>query len=236
MSVQIALGAPATRRRVAEARAGRRQPLTVGERRRGLRDEHVGEHVRQVRDGGEDPVVGRRRRSRSAARRVRRSSRCRRSYSTPDVARGRRQVPGRPSNRSARACSTPAVSAPASGWPPTNRGSSWAATTARLVEPTSVTTQSGGAASRASPTKPREAADRRRDEHHLGAVDRLGHRRTSTVERPALERASQRCRVQRRSRSPRPTAARGRRAPTEPPISPTPRTATRIRRAAYATA
>ena len=47
-----------------------------------------------------------------------------------------------PSNRSARACSTPAVSAPASGCPPTNRGSSTAATTERLVEPTSVTTQS----------------------------------------------------------------------------------------------
>ena len=47
-----------------------------------------------------------------------------------------------PWKRSARAFSTPAVSAPASGWPPTKRSSSpSAATSSRLVEPTSVTTR-----------------------------------------------------------------------------------------------
>ena len=76
------------------------------------------------------------------------SSRCRRSYRIPDVLEVGVRYQVAPSNRSARACSTPAVSAPASGWPPTNRdvASSTAATIARLVEPTSVTTQSSGAA------------------------------------------------------------------------------------------
>ena len=59
MSVQMALGAPATR--VASRKlgpvAGRREspPRQRGGR---LGDEHVGEHVGQVRDGGQDAVVG----------------------------------------------------------------------------------------------------------------------------------------------------------------------------------
>ena len=57
-----------------------------------------------------------------------------------------------PSNRSGRAWATPAVSAPASGCPPMKRGSSIAATTERLVEPTSVTTQSSPAAASTSRT------------------------------------------------------------------------------------
>ena len=62
-----------------------------------------------------------------------------------------------PSKRSARACSTPEVSAPASGWPPMKRGSSRAATTARLVEPTS---RDGavGRARRPAPRPPRPRA------------------------------------------------------------------------------
>ena len=44
-------------RGVAEARAGRGQPLGL-ERARGLGHEHVGEHVRQVRDRGHQAVVG----------------------------------------------------------------------------------------------------------------------------------------------------------------------------------
>src|SRR5919201_2034638 len=57
-----------------------------------------------------------------------------------------------PSNRSARAWCTPAVSAPASGCPPTKRGSAWAATTARFVDPTSPGAQAlaGGQRDRAA--------------------------------------------------------------------------------------
>ena len=151
MSVQIALLAPATR--VASRKLG---PVAgsaravVFQRAGGLGDEHVGEHVRQVRDGGEDAVVGvgvdrgrpgadRRAAAGAGARRAR--PRCRRSGSGTRWRRrtGRR---GRARRR---------VSAPASGWPPTNRSSRGAATTSRLVEPTSVTTQSSGAAASASP-------------------------------------------------------------------------------------
>ena len=72
----------------------------------------------------------------------------------------------------------PAVSAPASGWPPTKRWSSpSAATTARLVEPTSVTTQSRG---------PRRSASR----------DQLGQRR-----RPARAQKHERRRRRRASAS-----------------------------------
>ena len=62
-----------------------------------------------------------------------------------------------PSNRPPRACSTPAVSAPASGWPPMKRSSPTAETTARLAEPTSVTTQSGPASASAARTAPGSA-------------------------------------------------------------------------------
>ena len=159
MSVQIALGAPATR--VASRKlgpvAGSRSPPSASVRG-GLRDEHVGEHVRQVRDGRKDRVVRVRDRSRRGARRgcaaAGRGARTA-APEVPDVG-VRYQV--EPSNRSARACRTPAVSAPASGWPPTKRGSSCAATTARLVEPTSVTTQSLPAAASASTDRVRPGA------------------------------------------------------------------------------
>ena len=51
--------APGDPRHVAEARADARQPLVVlGQPPRGLRDQHVGHHVRQVRHGGQHAVVG----------------------------------------------------------------------------------------------------------------------------------------------------------------------------------
>ncbi len=72
MSVQIALGAPATR--VASRKlgpvAGIRSPPRC-ERVGRLGDQHVGQHVRQMRDRREDPVVGLGRRSRRAGRRTR---------------------------------------------------------------------------------------------------------------------------------------------------------------------
>ena len=70
-----------------------------------------------------------------------------------------------PSKRSARALATPAVSAPASGWPPTKRPSApSAATMSRLVEPTSVTAASGprrsSAAAASSGSRPTGAAQK----------------------------------------------------------------------------
>ena len=92
-----------------------------------------------------------------------------------------------PSNRSARAFSTPEVSAPASGWPPMKRGSSpRAAIASRLTEPTSVTAVSSPAASSASRGQLGQRPDRRRAEDHLGAVDRLGHRLASGADRAQL--------------------------------------------------
>ena len=59
MSVQIALGAPGHPGGVAEAGAGGGQALVAGgQRSGGLRDQHVGQHVGQVRDRGHDAVVG----------------------------------------------------------------------------------------------------------------------------------------------------------------------------------
>ncbi len=79
-----------------------------------------------------------------------RTSRCRRSSSRPDERSDGVRYQAAPSNRSARAFSTPLVSAPATGWPPTKRSSATASTTWALVEPTSLTTHSGPAASRAA--------------------------------------------------------------------------------------
>ena len=60
MSVQIALLAPATRvaSRKLGPTAGRRSDASPPSRPGGLRDEQVGEHVRQVRDAGHQAVVG----------------------------------------------------------------------------------------------------------------------------------------------------------------------------------
>ena len=215
MSVQIVARTrpPRGSRRGSSGRSPGAARRPAAERLRGLRDEHVGEHVREVRDGREDRVVrvGRRspragRRGRAAAGGAARTA-CRRSFGVGV----RYQVA--PSNRSARACWTPAVSAPASGWPPTKRGSSCAATTARLVEPTSVTTQSRGAAASASPTAADERPDGDRDEHRLGVGDRV--RRPSAQRRSSAprsrrwrERLGRRRRSRRRSRR----CARARRA------------------------
>ena len=79
-------------RRVAEARPGRRQPLAA-QRPRRLADEDVGEHVRQVRDGGHQAVVrlgvdDRRARAEAGDRPVQALEQ------HPRARRGRRQVPG----------------------------------------------------------------------------------------------------------------------------------------------
>ena len=78
-------------------------------------------HVRQVREGGHQAVVvGVADRRRHARRGRRRSGAGARAARPGCRGRGvRYQVAS--ANRSARACSTPAISAPASGWPPMKR-------------------------------------------------------------------------------------------------------------------
>ena len=123
-------------------------------------------------------------------------------------------------------CSTPAVSAPASGCPPMKRGSSTAATSSRLVEPTSVTTHSGG-------------GRRERLAHGAGRARAPARRRTRPT-RPRARRPPSRRRARRAPRAsaasstpgagskPRTSAPSRSRAasPTDPPSRPTPMTAT----------
>src|SRR3954453_11846904 len=130
-----------------------------------------------------------------------------------------------PSKRSARAFSTPAVSAPASGWPPMNRSSPPSASTSSpLVEPTSVTTVSGP-----------EAASASRACSGSAATGPAQNTRSAPSQASATEPAprsiapSSTARASRSGRRPQPTtsASSRRRAasPIEPPIRPTPRTA-----------
>src|SRR6185312_8926350 len=129
--------------------------------------------------------------------------------------------------RSARACSTPAVSAPASGCPPTKRGSSIASTTLRFVEPASVTTHSSGAAASTSRTT-------------SGSTPTGAHTNTASASRTASASDSparsiapsssarssvERLRLQPLTTAPpsRPCAA----SPIDPPIRPTPTIARR---------
>src|ERR687892_280595 len=149
------------------------------------------------------------------------TKRCSRSYRRPSEFGSGHRYHAAPWNRSARACSTPAVSAPAIGWPPTKRGSSTSASRLCFVEPTSVTAQPGPAAASA----PTGAQAKQSSAPSTASA-------TEPASRPMAPRSSAT-----RSRSgsrPYPTtstsstysrAAR----PIEPPISPTPRTAMRTR-------
>ena len=154
MSVQMRLEAPATR--VASRKlgpvAGRRSPPNPTQRPRRLADQHVGEHVRQVRHGGQDRVVDlgldRHRPGAQAAQQAVQAL-----VEDPRGRRGRGQIPGgaleqvgagvldagglRPGERVAAHESRVAQPRP---------------TIARLVEPTSLTTQPAGAASSAAAT------------------------------------------------------------------------------------
>src|SRR5919202_364285 len=150
--------------------------------------------------------------------------RCRRSSRTPEVPVVGVRYQVAPSNRSARACSTPAASLPASGWPPTNRGSPLRATTARLVEPTSVTAQPGGAAASTRATVSGRAP--------TGTATTAASAPASAVSRSshASSIAPARSAAAARGSTPRTVAPRRRRGgrPTEPPINPTPTIATII--------
>ena len=94
-----------------------------------------------------------------------------------------------PSNRSARACSTPETSEPASGWPATKRRSAIASAIADLVEPTSDTTDRSSRAGERRTGGRDERADGRRDEHDVRALNGSGDVRGLLVERGKLQRA-----------------------------------------------
>src|SRR5215217_7256184 len=155
------------------------------------------------------------------------TKRCRRSYSSPpDCSCGVRYQTA-PSKRSVRACSTPAVSAPAIGCPPTKRGSGVRSTRSCLVEPTSLTTVSRPDASSAALTSSGRAPTGAQAKHSWAPAT------ASSTEAAARSMAPRSSAVRSRSASrPKPTtsasltcsrAAR----PIEPPISPTPSTAMR---------
>ncbi len=192
MSVQIALLAPATR--VASRKLGpwraRGQPAS----RRAERARRPARRARwRARAAGarRTPSGDRasRRRSRSAARRSARSRRAG-ARTAPRGARASGvRYQSAPSNRSSRACSTPAVSAPASGCPPMKRGSRPASATARLVEPTSLTTQSGPARRERVARRSPRARRRGGDEHDVRARDRAGDVRGLRVDRAQLQGA-----------------------------------------------
>ena len=170
-------------------RAGARTPRP---RRGRLLDEHVGDHVRQVADGRHQPVVG------LGVDRLGTGAQVGDRPLEAVVekaagALGRRQVPARPLEQvGARVLDpgglgagqrVPADEALLRAAPATS------ASSAPLVEPTSVTTASSPLAASASRDQRRQRADRRRAEDDLGAVDRLGDRVGGAVERLPLQRA-----------------------------------------------
>ena len=231
MSVQIALLAPATR--VASRKLGPTAGRRSGARRRaarGLRDEQVGEHVRQVRDARHQAVVGRRRRSPSgcAPKRaqqpvqalVEHARRCCRRRASDTRWRRRTDPRARARRRRSRRRRADARRRSARRRRDVGEQALGRADVAdHAVRP--------GAARAPARTVSRERADGRGDEHDVGARDAPRRRR-----RPACRSRRARARGARTlrvgviaadlARPARPRAAR----PIEPPISPTPRTAT----------
>src|SRR5215211_3060279 len=155
------------------------------------------------------------------------TKRCRRSYrSPPDCSCGVRYQTA-PWKRSARACSTPAVSAPAIGWPPTKRGSAVRLTRSCFVEPTSVTSVSGPEASSAARTSSGSAPTGAQAKQSSAPA-------TASSSEPAAVWIAPRSSAfrSRPASRPNPTTSASSRCsraarPMEPPISPTPRTAIR---------
>ena len=143
--------------------------------------------------------------------------RCSRSYWRPPERSVGVRYQRAPSKRSARALSTPDVSAPASGWPPMNRSraapSGSAAISAALgrahVGDHGVL---GPLASTASATSAGQRGDGRRAEDDVGFGDRLGDRLRGRDRAPPTSSARSRCRRRDRSRRPRRPAAAARRA------------------------
>src|SRR5215211_1209000 len=142
------------------------------------------------------------------------SRRWRRSYSNPDEPSPGVRYQTAPWNRSARACSTPDVSAPAIGWPPMKRSSAADCTTLRLVEPTSLTTQSGPAAASACCSCAGSAP--------TGAQAKQASAPSSA---PSSSARSRRSRLRPKPTTSASSACSFAARPMEPPIRPTPRTA-----------
>ena len=175
MSVQMALLAPATR--VASRKLGPAAGSRSGPRRRAPAPPARRARWRARAAGATRwPSGGRgsRRRSRPAARRAPRAGGAGARRAPPRCVPRRGQVPGRALEQ------VGAGVLDAGGLGAGQRVAAdealvgAAAATARLVEPTSVTTQSGPAAASASRDRRRQRADGRGDEHRLGAVDGLG--------------------------------------------------------------
>src|SRR3954452_5092281 len=151
--------------------------------------------------------------------------RCRRSYSRPEERSCGVRYQTAPWNRSARACSTPLVSAPATGWPPTKRSSATASTRARLVEPTSLTTQSGPAAARASPTCSGSAPTGAQAKHASAPSSASWSEPAAPSIAPSSRARSRRSRLRPKPTTSAPSTCLRAASPIEPPIRPTPRTA-----------
>ena len=94
-----------------------------------------------------------------------------------------------PSNRSARACSTPAVSAPASGWPPTKRSSAPATRDHALGRADVGDDAVGAGRGERLRDGTQQLADRGGDEHDLGAGDGVRDVLGLLVDRAQGERA-----------------------------------------------
>ena len=172
MSVQIALVAPATRvasRKLGPVAGSRSPPAPIAAA--ACATSTLAKHVRQVRDEREHRswVVGVDRRRPRAERDQQPVEAlvelARRSAPSVSGTRSRlKQVgagvrdPGRLGAGQRMAADEPLDRA-------------CAATTARLVEPTSLTTQSAGAAASTAPTSSWQRPDRRRHEHRLGPGD-----------------------------------------------------------------
>ena len=118
-----------------------------------------------------------------------RTKRWRRSYrSPPDCSWGVRYQTA-PWKRSARACSTPAVSAPAIGCPPTKRGSAVRLTRSSFVEPTSLTSVSGPDASSAARTSSGRAPTGAHAKQSCAPSTASSTEPATRLDRAAVERA-----------------------------------------------
>ena len=156
-----------------------------------LGDEGVGEHVREVADRRHQAVVG------LGVDRLRPGAEAgdeSLQAVVEDSARaslGRASgTSGRPSKRSARAFSTPAVSAPASGWPPMKRSSSPKRGDQLALGRADVADHGLGADGRERRGDLiRKRPDRRRAEDRVGPLAGVGERIGGAVDRAQLDRS-----------------------------------------------
>ena len=131
----------------------------------------------------------------------------------PRGRRGRRQVPGRAVEQvGARVLDAGRLGAGERVAADESRVARARRRSPRLVEPTSVTTQSAGAAASTSSTASGSTPTGTADEHRLGVGDRLGDARAAAIDRAARSPASSSASALGRSRRLTRRAARARRA------------------------